>query len=713
MTEADLLEKGTITGENTDTMVGSGTPQGKQNLSSPSTKKMNDKHNLPSTYEIVVAKPLTELNSSYAKAFEVIDKKQKGYLYALILPNSLPIRFSTLQKLKNLFHQSLSNIIEAGFTEVAGGKHGNFAIICERPQGESLEAYIDTAERVEKEDGSKGYFLEEDFIAKKIVEPLNDLLKTFRDEDLSHGNINHKKIYIHNDDNVIKMKILESVSEPCGLSQFNQYETISRAQASPLGRGENTINDDYFALGVLIFYCMFGELPDKKSDILDSVNKRLTIGTYNTYLPNTEVSTRMVDILRGLLNDIPEDRWGYRQVAEWLKGKRSNLIRPTFRKESVRSYIFDNSKHFSRRGLSNNYYQNWEETSRDLREKKILKWLELSVGAQDQSDELNALIESTGGAKSNSRKDDDELTAKTLIMLDPSAPIRYRNISAHIDGLGTVLANAWANRTQSELQEIRQVFSLNLADFKVVKDLDTDRSSERWLLQRLNTFINIDSYGFGIERCLYDLNPGLPCQSQLLGNHFVIDLVHLLHHLNDNAAKLSEFEPVDRHVAAFIACRLEMSKQLQASIPGLNLSKALRDKVIKLTLLYYVQKRSNISRLNGLTEWVARDLEDDFADKINSASLKADFKKDITKAGKSGSISNILEVLTTGGYFVKNKTGLEEAKGQYATTHNSIIIYSRSLENAKKYKTFYLTGLYLAKVVSILVLVLVISVVML
>jgi hypothetical protein len=695
--DADAAEK---------SIFGNGPDTGEK---SAAAKKLNEKYNLPSTYEILIGKPLPELNSSYAKAFEVLDTKQKGFLYALILPNNLPIRFSTLQRLRKVFHNSLANIIDAGFTDVDGGKFGNFAIVCERPIGLPLDKFIATQERGEREDGSTDYFLAESVITSKIVEPINDLLKTLNEEGLSHGSINHSKIFVEDDEGVPKIKLLEPVSEPCGLSQYHQYETIHRAQATPLGKGENTIVDDYFALGTLVFYCMFGDLPDTKSNVTDFLSKRLAVGTYTTYMGNTEVTSRMVDLLRGLLNDITDERWGYQQVSEWVKGKRFNLIRPTFRKESVRSYLIDNAKHFTRRSLANYYYQNWEDASQDLRTKKIMKWLELSVGKQNQSEEIGSLINTTGGEKTRSRKDDDELIAKTLLILDPVAPIRFRNISAHVDGLGVVLANAWTNRNQSELQEIREIFSLNLADFKVVKDIFTDRSSERWLLQRLNTFINIDAYGFGIERCLYDLNPGLPCQSQLLSNQFVIDLGHLIHYLNDNAERLAEFEPVDRHVAAFISGRLEMSKPLQTNIAGASLTRIHKEKIAKLTLLYYAQKRMNINRLTGLTNWLVNNLEEDFSSLINGQTLKQDFLKDLNKAGKSGSISNILEVLTSGGYFSKNRNGFAEAKGQYTSLSNSVRLHGRALENAKKYKTFYLTGLYLAKVFSILVFVLVIS----
>lgn len=697
-----------------DVLDDGGMPSPEEMASRRSVRISADKYSLPSTYSIKLEEPIPKLDSATAKAFEVTDSSQKASkLYALLLPNNLPIRFSNLQKMKSIFHESISNIVDAGFTEVGGGKYGNFAIICEHPPGTTLAEYIIDASKIEKPENNENaneYLLDDDFITRQIVEPLNDVLKALAEQNISHGRINHESIYIYESEGVAKIKLLEAVSEPCGLSQPHQYETIARAQAMPLGKGEANAKSDYFALGMLVYYCMFGHMPESGDDIDAYTSRRLSQGSYATYLPNIEVNSRMVDILRGLLSDIPEDRWGYQQVNEWVRGKRFNLIRPSFRKESVRSYQFENTKHFTRRSLAHIYNRMWKKTAPDLRSKKIMKWLELSVGEHDQSEEIYSFINSTGGEKSRSQKDDDELTAKTLISLDPTGPIRLRNISVHIDGIGTLLADAWSKRDQSTLQDIRQILSFNLPDFKVVKDIDKDRSSERWLLQRLHTFISIESYGFGIERCLYDLNSSLPCQSQLLGNQFIIDLPNLLNYLSDNAARLEEFNPVDRHVAAFITSRLEMSKKLNPIVPGLILSKQLKESMSKLIILYYAQKRTKSSRLVGLTEWVANKVKEDFLSVINSKSLQEDFSKDMHKAAKSGSISSVVDVITKGGYFTKNRTGLMEARAEYYKLTSTARQYNQMLDNAKKYKTFYLTGLYLAKVVSILVFVLTLSI---
>lgn len=672
-------------------------------------KKVTEKYRLSEHYDILTDKPLPQFNSAVAKAFEVTDRKNKQYLFAVILPNNLPIRFGALQKLKKIFHPNFCNIVDAGFVDIAQGKFGNFAILCERPQGVPLKDYIPSLERAVREDGTKDYFLPEQFIAQKIVEPINEILKLFKDDGLSYGCLNHDKIYIETIDGAVRAKLLEPLSEPCGLSQLLQYETISRAQTIPIGKGESKIEDDYFALGVLVYYCMFGESPSIPTDTESFIFDRLENGTYTCYLGNIEITSRMVDSLRGLLSDLPEERWGHEETSEWVRGKRFNLIRPTYRKESQRSYVMKEKKHYTRRSLAYHFFCEWDEAASELRSKKIIKWLELAVGSAVVADEVAGLITAAGEEKARARKSDNELISKALLCLDPPAPIRFKNLAIQIDGLGPFLADAWFKRNQTDINGIKEIFSLNLPDYKVVKDLDTDRSSDRWLLQRLNNFIAIDSYGFGLERCLYDLNPGLPCQSTLLGNTFIIDLNHLIHHLNDNSAELSKFDPVDRHIAAFVACRLEMTKPLEPAISGLFLTSKLRERVIKLTLLSYVQKKTTISRLNGLAEWIVELITPDFTVYINSKSIRESFEKEMQKAAKTGILSNIIDVINNPNYFMKNKTDLIDAKTEYNALVQNLRILEKSLADAKKYKTFHLTGLYLAKVLSILVFVLVIS----
>ncbi|MDP6885104.1 MAG: ABC transporter permease subunit, partial [Rhodospirillales bacterium] len=60
--------------------------------------------------------------------------------------------------------------------------------------------------------------------------------------------------------------------------------------------------------------------------------------------------------------------------------------------------------------------------------------------------------------------------------------------------------------------------------------------------------------GYGIERCLYELNPGLPCQSPHLNHDYVTRIRDLLPALDETANRVSEKTlPIDRHIAAFIA----------------------------------------------------------------------------------------------------------------------------------------------------------------
>ena len=668
-----------------------------------------EQYNLPENYKILTDTPILELNSSYGKAFDVSDTNQGGDYYAIILPNSIPIRFETIQKLKNVYHGNFCNVVDSGFVDVGGGKYGNFAVIVEKPLGKSLSSFLQQLRKDKPELAKREAYFDEDFIANDIISPLIEVMKILAENDVSHGLININNIFIESTTlNRAKLTLKEPVSEPCGLSQYYQYETIHRAQSIPLGKGEAINQDDYFAIGVLVLHMLFGQLPGSSVEQIAFISARLEKGSYATYLGQLEVSGRMSDLLRGLLNDNEEERWGYAQLKEWIKGKRFNLIKPTIRKESVRAYEFKRVKHNNRRSLANTYYQRWDDSVEDIRAKRVNKWLELSVNKSIASDEINNIVAGTGGEKSKSRKDDDELVSKALIILDPIAPIRYRNLATHLDGLGPVLASAWHQQNQMELQTFTEILRLNLADFKAQRDVYSNKLYDRWLLQKLHNFITIRSYGFGVERCLYDLNEAYPCQSELTSKSFIIDIKQLMYFLNDNASKLKKLDPVDRHIAAFISSKMDISQEISIDATMRFKKREQKDMLIKIALLSYAQSRADIPRLNGLCGWIASRIGI-LAKIIKSKSLRKQFLKEIDKVAANGNVRSILDFIVEGKYFDLDNVNYTEAKSNYIALSSQYKALTDIKQRQMRSKLYYYNGLFIAKVMSVLVFIFILS----
>jgi hypothetical protein len=129
-------------------------------------------------------------------------------------------------------------------------------------------------------------------------------------------------------------------------------------------------------------------------------------------------------------------------------------------------------------------------------------------------------------------------------------------VSTAIDGIGSALASAMLSG--GDVQPIAEILLARLPQFwcKAQVPARPEFQALQKEYDRLRRILEDHRPGFGIERLAYDLNPGLPCLSPFVAERAIYNLVDLLPALEAAAAAgVIETQPVDRHVAAFIANR--------------------------------------------------------------------------------------------------------------------------------------------------------------
>ena len=169
---------------------------------------------------------------------------------------------------------------------------------------------------------------------------------------------------------------------------------------------------------------------------------------------------------------------------------------------------------------------------------------------------------------------DAELLMGAVAMIDPLAPLCWRGIAFWPDGIGPALAIAQVGapdvlvRLEEVIvrEEAASWASLRADRCDVVMQRAEARQHHSWLQQR-----GVHGSG-GLSRLAYLLNPLMPCKSPLLVGHWVARLADLLPALEEVAghAERQQTDPIDAHVAAFIAARLErrMDHELLTEIGG-------------------------------------------------------------------------------------------------------------------------------------------------
>jgi eukaryotic-like serine/threonine-protein kinase len=134
---------------------------------------------------------------------------------------------------------------------------------------------------------------------------------------------------------------------------------------------------------------------------------------------------------------------------------------------------------------------------------------------------LNRVAGSAQAIQASPKADDARLVTRICMALDPAAPLRHKGFSTHIDGIGPTLAMGF---TKEHVRENITAF-INGRFLPQWMALQSRTKSEILqiysILEKLPALLTQPGPGFGIERCLYELNPYAHCMSQMIDHLYI------------------------------------------------------------------------------------------------------------------------------------------------------------------------------------------------
>ncbi|MBN8531449.1 MAG: hypothetical protein J0L97_06270 [Alphaproteobacteria bacterium] len=608
---------------------------------------------------------LPELNSSAAKAYGV---RGQPALYALVCDPGYPCRMKTLQRLKGVSHPHLASVVEYGITRISSHGDSRMVIICQRPKGKPLSEVLAAMPKPASEL----------FVLEHVIRPLTAVMQEFGRLEIAHLRINPGTIYIGEGAHP-QLMLGEAVSEPAGLSQDYFCETIERSLALPLGKGEGDVGADFYAIGVVALMLLAGKNPVAEMSAETYLTQRLEMGSYNTLVGRREFSDTVQDLLRGLLNDQPVERWGITQLEQWATGKKFHLIHPSPPREAPRPFTVNGVDCPNRRCLAKALHADWPGAKACLRDMKLIRWMELSALKPQVAENLKRVRNETGGDSGVNANDDDALVARSIIALDIEGPLRLRQFSSHLEGIGPLLAESYRSGNNDMLQFVALMIGVELPEFWSDMQPETvsrERANILWKITKCRNYLRMKDLGFGMERLLYDLNPDLHCLSEMVRGEHVVTLAQLLYCLDaQSRGRAAEKLPVDRHVAAFISSHLELVKP--AKLYDLHQFPQMMDsrELSALVLLAAAQKRAGIAKLPGLTHWMGHRLQQVSA-LIHSRALKKKMFAQLEHVAREGDLSSLLAVFSNASLVAEDNDGFERAAEKYQRNRKLIEYYT-------------------------------------
>ncbi len=623
-------------------------------------RKQGGPPTLRDRYVIDPAEELAALSQPSLRAFAVQDRRDATRpLFALIGKPGLPPRVNSLTHLRGESIRGLLPLVEFGVVDWPDYSQRCFAAVYQKPTGGRLTEAV-AAGRIS---------INEHDLPRRIIEPIAAGLRELAPNDISHRAIRPENLFVLDEDRQ-SVVVGDGAMTPPGYDQPAVFEPVERAMATPEGRGRGSIGDDLYALGVTIVFLLVGRDPVAKLSEDQLLNAKIEQGSYATLCGRERIPMSLLEPLRGMLSDDPDERWTLDELERWINGRRLTPIQRKPAQKIDARFSFAGREHATVRTLAHAFTKHVPEAARAIRKGQLDAWVRRSLKDAPMADAVAAAADLARVFERDHRGSDDYLVAKTVAILDPRGPIRYKGLSFLPEAFGTVMAVEAAEK--GSMPRCAEVLANDIAGlwFVAQPNYTPGHSNTEKLFAQLRGHAANRDPGYGMERCLYEFNPALPCQSSFIVQDHVVDMRQLLPALDQASSRVDTTQPpVDRHIAAFVGHRLgtDIEPHLRA-LCGPSPSTQING---MLSLLAFVQWKHGPDQVLGLASWIGG-LLGPTINSYHGRTLRHDLERAIPRVVRQGSLPELYNLIENQEKREEDRQGFLHAVEDFAATEREI-----------------------------------------
>lgn len=507
-------------------------------------------------YRIHPTQTVLDMAGPLAEAFAATDSTRPDTSCVALVarPEQLP-RVGACAQLRGLEHAGVAKLLEAGPVNWPDGAQ-RFAMVYETPAGAPI---LRKGKRIDPIDPR--------MLARAFVVPATQVMAEFNRRGVSHRAIRPDNVFWY-DFGKTRLMLGPATVGSAGALQPVVCESMEMAMCDPYGKGGGSAGDDLYSLGVVVLALLRGEWP--LADLSDEaiIDKRLEVGSWDALAGKYHPPTEMYDLLRGLLCDDPAERWSLPTVAKWAEGSRPQLPRFTMPAKAREPFLFEGKLLRTGREIAIAMGRHPQPAAAVVRSGLLRDWSRRALPDDSAAKKVEAI---SGSGSPAGRDGDGPLVARACMALDPLGPLRVGGLCVRPDGYASALARAFvADRAQLPALDSAIRAGLHLEWVEAQKTALPNQKAARRInsFERLGRWASEPSVGSGLERCLYELDPRMPCLSPLSVDGWVETAGDLLPEIDraleeDGAGK----NGFDRHVPAFLAARVAAD---EAALRGLS-----------------------------------------------------------------------------------------------------------------------------------------------
>jgi hypothetical protein len=519
-------------------------------------------------------------------AFGVVDRSGgRTDLMAIQLDRQRPARSRSLP--------ALATPIEGLLTPVAYGPAGNTCfLICLAPPGPSVQSRPRPWSEAE--------------LLACVLRPAARVLEQLRNRSLTHRGIRLDNVFQTAPGQPVVLGTAWTL--PPAMVQPVLFEPPYSAMCLPAGRGDGSIADDVYSLGVLLLCLALGRAPLTQLDDASIVRRKLELGSYAALAGDERLPPIIGDLVRGMLAEDPEHRPTPTLLLDPASARgRRVAARPPRRAQ--RPMVLAGGEAWDARSLALSLAAEPEEGLSALRSNQVEQWLRRGLGDAQLATRVEELVRHRDlEIASDDSGSEATMLMRAVAVLDPLAPLCWRGVALWPDGLGPALAAAEGADPEvtARLEEI--VRGEKVGSWAAMRPDRCDFAGLRADARQQHGWLRRNSgKRGGASRLVYLMNPLTPCASPLVEGRWIANLAELLPALEAAAGKVDrqKVDPVDPHIAAFVSARLErrLGDEFYADA-GTGTSSG-PGRLAQLRLLAQLQVRLHPRPLPELAAWLA------------------------------------------------------------------------------------------------------------
>ncbi len=611
-------------------------------------------------YMIDPGAPLPDLDLPSAKAFAAEDRREPGRkLYALICTPGLPVRVDAMAKLKGFNINGMLTLVEWESVFWASMEQRTTAVIYERPLGGPIMAAVKAREVT----------LNEYELPRRVIEPMSGVIRELGTQGVSHRSIRAANMYFMDEDrqNIV---LGDCTTSPPGFDQPTVYEPLERALAGRAGRGEGGVTDDIYALAVSVIHILVGGNPIAKMSEDELLYRKIERGSYATVCGNAWVPMSLLEPLRGMLTDDSAERWSGEEIDSWMNGRKQTPLQKRSAKKADVPQRFGGRNHVTARTLAHAFSQDVSDAVKMVNDETFIAWIRRNMNQPDMADAIEGAVKSANFHKGSFQGTDDYLITHVCTILDPEGPLRYQGFNFTMDGFGDAMAIEYMRK--GEAQIAAEIISKDLTAlwFQAQASVYGETGAQQRMFSQLKGYLAINEPGYGFERCLYEINPSMPCQSPMVIKHHVVTIEGLLPAL-DAAANNADArsKPMDRHIAAFVAARF--NQDIQPHLKAIASARADTSVIGMLSLLAFLQWRLQGPAMLGLSSWIGG-LLGPAINTYHNRAMRRELEREIPRLVRKGSLPELFDLVDNADRRREDGDGFAEARAEYDEAESEI-----------------------------------------